>query len=248
MCSCPGDNTYFDMPSNSCACTEPGYKFSSHSQCCVISGSGYPSGHERRNKININFSGLGAVELCPQGQTSCPISGALSMHECIDVSHFVERSRESDLAICSLQTATNLESCGGCASTDVGIDCSAIPGVDATACVDGRCQACEYLLYKWTDPEDVSLTLLQGRARPDGCTGHSEADALVLESRDHGRLRRTAFISLGLYPPSFQICESSAGTLRHLQTTHCRVYCRISRRCVAKASKLQGSHTLPSER
>ena len=63
MCSCPGDNTYFDMPSNSCACTEPGYKFSSDSQCCVISGSGYPSGHERRNKININFSGLGAVEI-----------------------------------------------------------------------------------------------------------------------------------------------------------------------------------------
>lgn len=64
-----------------------------------------------------------AAPICPPGLEACPISGLTGPTgdvECLD-------------------TYAELESCGGCASTGAGQDCTAIPGVWNVACVRGAC-------------------------------------------------------------------------------------------------------------
>ncbi|KAF7339463.1 hypothetical protein MSAN_02160600 [Mycena sanguinolenta] len=62
-----------------------------------------------------------SAPLCPTGLDACPIpGGAVNDYECID-------------------TAVELESCGGCASLDQGQDCTAIPGAWNVGCEQGRC-------------------------------------------------------------------------------------------------------------
>ncbi|KIM86009.1 hypothetical protein PILCRDRAFT_816555 [Piloderma croceum F 1598] len=64
-----------------------------------------------------------ALQLCPKGVKACPIaapSGLTGDYECLDTAH-------------------ELESCGGCASTGEGQDCTAIKGVWNVGCVQGRC-------------------------------------------------------------------------------------------------------------
>ena len=64
-----------------------------------------------------------ALQLCPKGLSACPIavpSGLTGDYECLDTAH-------------------ELESCGGCASTGEGQDCTAIRGIWNVGCVQGRC-------------------------------------------------------------------------------------------------------------
>ncbi|ORY68035.1 antifreeze glycopeptide AFGP poly protein [Leucosporidium creatinivorum] len=58
--------------------------------------------------------------LCPASHTACAVSGVKAGFECIDV-------------------ASNLEQCGACASAG-GVDCTALPGVEAVGCVAGQCE------------------------------------------------------------------------------------------------------------
>lgn len=63
-------------------------------------------------------------KMCPVGYDACPIPTATGLsadYECID-------------------TTSELESCGGCASLGEGQDCTAIPGVWNVACTRGQCQ------------------------------------------------------------------------------------------------------------
>lgn len=62
-----------------------------------------------------------SAPLCPTGLDACPISGA----------------KEGDFEC--LDTVTELESCGGCASLGSGQDCTAIPGAWNVGCDQGRC-------------------------------------------------------------------------------------------------------------
>ncbi|KAI0078884.1 hypothetical protein K474DRAFT_778013 [Panus rudis PR-1116 ss-1] len=65
-----------------------------------------------------------SVSLCPSGTEACPISGLMGLsgdYECLD-------------------TAVELTSCGGCASTGAGQDCSAIPGAWNVGCEQGSCK------------------------------------------------------------------------------------------------------------
>jgi len=57
---------------------------------------------------------------CPASHTACAVSGLAKGFECID-------------------TTSNLEQCGACASQG-GVDCTALPGVDAVGCVAGQCE------------------------------------------------------------------------------------------------------------
>lgn len=80
---------------------------------------GHPGGnnnHWRRSKLHSR-----SAPLCPSGLEACPIQGALGGEfECLD-------------------TNEELESCGGCASTGAGQDCTAIEGAWNVACNQGRC-------------------------------------------------------------------------------------------------------------
>jgi hypothetical protein len=64
-----------------------------------------------------------AKSACPKDLNECPIAGAtglLSDTECLD-------------------TAVELTSCGGCASTGEGQDCTAIAGAHSVECARGAC-------------------------------------------------------------------------------------------------------------
>ncbi|KAJ7786323.1 protein priA [Mycena metata] len=62
-----------------------------------------------------------AAPLCPTGLDACPIVGLSTKdYECVD-------------------TAVELESCGGCASLGQGEDCTAIAGAWNVGCEQGRC-------------------------------------------------------------------------------------------------------------
>ncbi|TNY22368.1 antifreeze glycopeptide AFGP poly protein [Rhodotorula diobovata] len=56
---------------------------------------------------------------CPMSHTACAIEGAKGF-ECVD-------------------TASNLEQCGACAS-EGGVDCTSLPGAEAVGCVAGTCE------------------------------------------------------------------------------------------------------------
>lgn len=59
--------------------------------------------------------------LCSVGFSACPVTGTGGRgFECID-------------------TAVNLEQCGACLENG-GVDCTALPGVDAVGCVHGQCE------------------------------------------------------------------------------------------------------------
>ncbi|KAJ3786654.1 protein priA [Lentinula aff. detonsa] len=63
-----------------------------------------------------------AIPACPKGLDACPISGSLlGDYECLD-------------------TSVELESCGGCASTGEGQDCTAIEGAWNVGCDSGSCR------------------------------------------------------------------------------------------------------------
>ncbi|GAA5986231.1 hypothetical protein JCM5350_007591 [Sporobolomyces pararoseus] len=77
--------------------------------------------------------------LCPLGHSYCSLANGLGQ-ECID-------------------TSSNLESCGGCPGKG-GVDCSALPGVAASACVQSQCEiwACDDA-HRWS-AEDQACVLL----------------------------------------------------------------------------------------
>jgi hypothetical protein len=63
------------------------------------------------------------LSLCPKNLEACPIKGSLlpGSYECLD-------------------TANELESCGGCASIGKGQDCTTIEGAWNVGCEQGRCK------------------------------------------------------------------------------------------------------------
>ncbi|KAI0724552.1 hypothetical protein C8T65DRAFT_734168 [Cerioporus squamosus] len=79
-------------------------------------GKGGHSGWKRNHKARN-------VSLCPTGLEACPIPGLKGLTddwECLD-------------------TANELESCGGCSSTGAGEDCTAIAGAWNVGCNNGKC-------------------------------------------------------------------------------------------------------------
>ncbi|GAA5838655.1 hypothetical protein JCM3766R1_001553 [Sporobolomyces carnicolor] len=66
------------------------------------------------------WENLDSQLLCPAGETACPIFPRMGTYECVD-------------------TASELENCGGCASRSLGEDCTQIKGALGLACQSGRC-------------------------------------------------------------------------------------------------------------
>ncbi|KAA1096835.1 hypothetical protein PGT21_029784 [Puccinia graminis f. sp. tritici] len=82
-----------------------------------------PSGLPRRSLADKESS---VNDNCPTGLSACPISSGMPLSptagfECLDV----------------LQEVT---SCGGCASTGQGVDCTTIKGVSSSGCSEGKCK------------------------------------------------------------------------------------------------------------
>lgn len=91
------------------------------------------------------------ASLCPTGETACPILGSSSYEKAVN-HHFSDMGKYSSGIMAGeggyecLDTKQSLESCGGCASTGEGQDCTKIPsavgvGCDAGVCVVFSCKA-----------------------------------------------------------------------------------------------------------
>ncbi|KAI9606030.1 hypothetical protein H4Q26_004402 [Puccinia striiformis f. sp. tritici PST-130] len=70
-------------------------------------------------------------EKCPAGLSACPISSGMTAKpsagfECLDLQQEVT-------------------SCGGCASTGQGVDCTTMKGVSSAGCSEGKCKICKAL-------------------------------------------------------------------------------------------------------
>ncbi|KII94348.1 hypothetical protein PLICRDRAFT_424813 [Plicaturopsis crispa FD-325 SS-3] len=133
--TCPTDNWSWHNEQGCCVPHHPnppapscpsGWDWHDQPKCCQTpppssSTSSWPkpSGHYKRAVAHKSRAEM----LCPQGLNACPIpglSGYGTDYECLDVQ-------------------TELESCGGCASTGAGVDCTSIKGANAVGCESGTC-------------------------------------------------------------------------------------------------------------
>ncbi|KAM0754417.1 hypothetical protein T439DRAFT_321457 [Meredithblackwellia eburnea MCA 4105] len=83
---------------------------------CVAAGTVGASQRARSRRSELTTRG----SRCPASHTACSVAGSVRGFECVD-------------------TQSNLEQCGACASAG-GVDCTALPGIDAVGCVAGQCE------------------------------------------------------------------------------------------------------------
>ena len=108
-------------------CTAP---YVTSGTSCVLQGSAKARAKKRTHAI---FS------LCPVGETACPIAGAASFG-----AFALSSNKNADFGHSAggyecLDTATSLDSCGGCASTGQGMDCTQIAHSSGVGCNSGQC-------------------------------------------------------------------------------------------------------------
>ncbi|KAK4058483.1 hypothetical protein OIO90_000645 [Microbotryomycetes sp. JL221] len=121
---------------------------------CVLTNC--PSGYTLSNGVCTQMNGSQRARakrskitkpqsLCPEHETACPIVGAASFNSALNDMTPGALDALSGGYEC-LDTTQSLESCGGCASTGEGQDCTKIRGAvgvgcDAGSCVVFSCQA-----------------------------------------------------------------------------------------------------------
>lgn len=82
-----------------------------------------------------------------RGETACPILGSAS-YELAVAHHFSSSSNDLSGIMAQgggyecLDTTASLESCGGCASTGEGVDCTQLRGANGVGCEAGACLIC----------------------------------------------------------------------------------------------------------
>lgn len=86
-----------------------------------VAKRGYKLLEEVQKRIQEEpWENLDSQLLCPLGETACPIFPRMGTYECVD-------------------TSSELENCGGCASRAQGEDCTLIKGTLGLACQTGKC-------------------------------------------------------------------------------------------------------------
>ncbi|KAK1921007.1 hypothetical protein DB88DRAFT_118340 [Papiliotrema laurentii] len=150
VCCPPGKEEIDD----SGVCCNKGSKVS-NGQCVEPSGRSHYGRRALAGRFNIDAQvalpvlatqyGLEANkggELCPETMAACPIPGRANDYECLD-------------------TQSDLQSCGGCASLQHGVDCTAIAGARWMGCNEGKCEV--YSCKKgWTRAGDGSSCVREG--------------------------------------------------------------------------------------
>ena len=110
-------------------CCKPGSTLDAHNNC--LEPSHVPRAIKRNGPAEIQLelpstyfglTGNANNALCPAQTAACPIEGRSDDdYECID-------------------TTSDLQSCGGCASMGEGVDCTLIQGAKWMGCVKGQCE------------------------------------------------------------------------------------------------------------
>ncbi|GAA6058790.1 hypothetical protein JCM10212_001906 [Sporobolomyces blumeae] len=104
-------------PEFACTTTSTGQALTCDQTTFTCQLAAVPSGRARTRR-NADAA-LFKRNVCPSSHTACPIEGQKGF-ECID-------------------TSSNLEQCGSCASSG-GVDCTSLPNVEAVGCVAGVCE------------------------------------------------------------------------------------------------------------
>ncbi|BGP14589.1 hypothetical protein JCM10213_001937 [Rhodosporidiobolus nylandii] len=117
-----------------CTVTSCPTKYTLTSGVCVLQAS--QAARAKRSKIKEPRT------LCPAHETACPIAGSASYAGA--VSQHLTTVEEFELSGLKggfecVDTQQALESCGGCASTGEGVDCTAIRGAQGVGCEVGEC-------------------------------------------------------------------------------------------------------------
>ncbi|KDE03141.1 hypothetical protein MVLG_06337 [Microbotryum lychnidis-dioicae p1A1 Lamole] len=120
-----------------CTLTSCPTGYSMVSNACVLNASQRPNA--KRSKI------VKPKTLCPENETACPIVGATSYASAVS-QHFSDSANLFAGGVMGgnggyecLDTRQALDSCGGCASTGEGQDCTKIRGAVGVGCDAGTC-------------------------------------------------------------------------------------------------------------
>lgn len=105
---------------------------------CVKSTASQAARLAKKDKV------IESRSLCPAKETACPIRGSTTYDAAVS-HHFSTQDEFSGVMLGQggyecLDVSSSLESCGGCASTGEGRDCSAIRGAAGVGCDAGVCR------------------------------------------------------------------------------------------------------------
>lgn len=117
--------------SGSCQITcAAGYTPSTDQKSCTLT----PSAKARTKKRSQE-----SFALCPTGETACPIAGSASFNAFTGSLHKSLDFASTAGGFECMDTSTAVESCGGCASTGEGQDCTKIKHSAGVGCSAGQC-------------------------------------------------------------------------------------------------------------
>jgi len=103
--------------------------------CCVLA----PSGKAGNLKLKAKRTQK-AYTLCPAGESACPIAGSASFATYGSSKDTIAGALNNGLmGYECLDTSSSIESCGGCASTGEGKDCTQIAHASGVGCSKGKC-------------------------------------------------------------------------------------------------------------
>jgi hypothetical protein len=101
-----------------------------------IAGTGCVLGASAKSKKK---RGPAVQELCPKGESACPITGSASFGAFVNSSDRVKDFAHSLGGYECIDTGSDLQSCGGCASLGTGYDCTRIAHSAEVGCSNGKC-------------------------------------------------------------------------------------------------------------
>ncbi|KAK4050110.1 hypothetical protein OIV83_003681 [Microbotryomycetes sp. JL201] len=110
----------------------------------AVSANGICIGATVSQRARVKKSKVVKQTLCPTGEVACPIADSASFEMAV-THHFSAPFNEYSGVMAGaggyecLDIQSSLESCGGCASTGEGEDCSAIPHALGVGCEAGTC-------------------------------------------------------------------------------------------------------------
>ncbi|GAA5879865.1 hypothetical protein JCM8547_006220 [Rhodosporidiobolus lusitaniae] len=101
----------------------------------LSSCTGVLAGHKKKVPV--------VKTLCPAGETACPIAGSTTYEDALKHHQTTKGEVAGVMAGFGgyecVNTMEALESCGGCASTSEGQDCTKIRGSSGVGCSEGKC-------------------------------------------------------------------------------------------------------------
>lgn len=128
---CPAD---LEEVGHSGKCCKPGSTLDSHGKCLEpsytpkkrrsLAAAGPAAFIDSQLALAASYFGMddnADGDLCPAALAACPVDAHSTDYECLD-------------------TQSDLQSCGGCATLDQGKDCTAIKGAKWMGCVKGQCE------------------------------------------------------------------------------------------------------------